>query len=116
MSPGRYPLWPGCATGLPFEALESDAVFDRVLYDGAEFGIQAHLGSEEEQDCLRVPGLLEPDQVQLLLLPDTALPRVIAHLRYVTNGKMSERPDQAGPTAGPAHCVASSALRHRKPQ
>lgn len=91
MSPGRYPLWPGCATGLPFEALESDAVFDRVLYDGPEFGIQAHL-------------------------LDTALPRVIAHLRYVTNGKMSERPDQAGPTAGPAHCVASSALRHRQPQ
>ncbi len=27
---------------LPFEALESDAVFDRVLYDGAEFGMQAH--------------------------------------------------------------------------
>lgn len=52
---------------LPFEALESDAVFDRVLYDGAEFGMQAHPGSEEEQDYLGIPGLLEPDQVQLLL-------------------------------------------------
>lgn len=49
---------------LPFEALESDAVFDRVLYDGAEFGMQAHPGSEEEQDYLGIPGLLEPDQVR----------------------------------------------------
>ncbi|MEV6106940.1 DEAD/DEAH box helicase [Streptomyces sp. NPDC051940] len=52
---------------LPFEALESDAVFDRVVYEGAEFGMQAHPGSEEEQDYLGIPGLLEPDQVQLLL-------------------------------------------------
>jgi superfamily II DNA or RNA helicase len=52
---------------LPWEALESDAVFDRVLYDGKEFGMQAHAGSEEEEDYLGIPGLLEPDQVQLLL-------------------------------------------------
>ena len=41
---------------LPFEALESDAVFDRVMYNGAEFGMQAHPGSEEEQDYLGIPG------------------------------------------------------------
>lgn len=64
---------------LPFEALESDAVFDRVLYDGAEFGMQAHPGSEEEQDYLGIPGLLEPDQVQLLLQRRQA--RHIAHSR-----------------------------------
>ncbi|GGO89252.1 DEAD/DEAH box helicase [Wenjunlia tyrosinilytica] len=64
---------------LPFEALESDAVFDRVLYDGAEFGMQAHPGSEEEQDYLGIPGLLEPDQVQLLLQKRQA--RQIAHSR-----------------------------------
>ena len=52
---------------MSFEALESDAVFDRVLYDGAEFGMQAHPGSEEEQDYLGIPGLLEPDQVRELL-------------------------------------------------
>lgn len=62
-----------------FEALESDAVFDRVLYDGAEFGMQAHPGSEEEQDYLGIPGLLEPDQVQLLLQKRQA--RQIAHSR-----------------------------------
>jgi superfamily II DNA or RNA helicase len=52
---------------LPWEALESDAVFDRVLYDGHEFGMQAHAGSEEEEEYLGIPGLLEPDQVQMLL-------------------------------------------------
>ncbi|QMU67902.1 DEAD/DEAH box helicase [Streptacidiphilus sp. P02-A3a] len=52
---------------LPWEALESDAVFDRVLYDGNEFGMQAHAGSEEEEEYLGIPGLLEPDQVQMLL-------------------------------------------------
>ena len=54
---------------LPFEALGSDAVFDRVLYDGAEFGHagEVHLGSEEEMDFLGIPGLLEPDQVRDLL-------------------------------------------------
>ncbi|GHF37138.1 hypothetical protein GCM10010218_18380 [Streptomyces mashuensis] len=64
---------------LPFEALGSDAVFDRVLYNSAEFGMQAHPGSEEEQDYLGIPGLLEPDQVQLLLQKRQA--RQIAHSR-----------------------------------
>lgn len=64
---------------LPFEALESDAVFDRVMYDGAEFGMQAHPGSEEEQDYLGIPGLLEPDQVQMLLHKRQA--KQIAHSR-----------------------------------
>ncbi|MDB1089500.1 DEAD/DEAH box helicase [Streptomyces sp. ACA25] len=64
---------------LPFEALESDAVFDRVMYDGAEFGMQAHPGSAEEQDYLGIPGLLEPDQVQMLLQKRQA--RQIAHSR-----------------------------------
>ncbi|MGK5529436.1 DEAD/DEAH box helicase [Streptomyces sp. URMC 129] len=64
---------------LPFEALESEAVFDRVMYDGAEFGMQAHPGSEEEQDYLGIPGLLEPDQVRLLLRKRQE--RQIAHSR-----------------------------------
>jgi superfamily II DNA or RNA helicase len=46
----------------PFTALEASAHFDRVLYDGGEFGSGA-----EEQDFLGLPGLLEPDQVTLLL-------------------------------------------------
>ena len=50
-----------------FEALESDAVFDRVLYDGAEFGMQAHPGSEEEQDYLGIPGSWSPTRCRMLL-------------------------------------------------
>jgi superfamily II DNA or RNA helicase len=46
----------------PFKALEASAHFDRVLYDGGEFGTSA-----EEDDFLGLPGLLEPEQVRLLL-------------------------------------------------
>ncbi|OIV37423.1 hypothetical protein BIV57_11155 [Mangrovactinospora gilvigrisea] len=58
---------PGADEQMSFEALESEATFDRVLFDGAEFGMQAHPGSEEEDEYLGIPGLLEPDQVQMLL-------------------------------------------------
>lgn len=53
----------------PWEALGSQATFDRVLYDGGEFGHEGevHVGSEEEMDFLGIPGLLEPDQVRDLL-------------------------------------------------
>ncbi|HEX6248969.1 MAG TPA: DEAD/DEAH box helicase [Nocardioidaceae bacterium] len=52
-----------------FEAMGSQATFDRVLYDGGEFGHsgEVHVGSEEEMDFLGIPGLLEPDQVRDLL-------------------------------------------------
>jgi len=50
-----------------FEALESDAHFDHVLFDAQQFGLHAAVGSAEEQDYLGLPGLLEPDQVAVLL-------------------------------------------------
>ena len=50
-----------------FEALESDAHFDHVLFDAKQFGLHAAVGSEEEQDYLGLPGLLEPEQVTTLL-------------------------------------------------
>jgi superfamily II DNA or RNA helicase len=52
-----------------FEALGSEARFDRVLFDGGEFGHagEVHVGSEEEMDFLGIPGLLEPDQMRELL-------------------------------------------------
>ncbi len=52
-----------------WEAMGSQATFDRVLYDGGEFGHsgEVHVGSEEEMDFLGIPGLLEPDQVRDLL-------------------------------------------------
>jgi superfamily II DNA or RNA helicase len=45
-----------------FKALQASAHFDRVLYDGAEFGASA-----AEEEFLGLPGLLEPAQVALLL-------------------------------------------------
>jgi superfamily II DNA or RNA helicase len=50
-----------------WQAIESDANFDRVLYDGDEFGFAAEVGSDEEQDFIGLPGILEPDQVRELL-------------------------------------------------
>jgi superfamily II DNA or RNA helicase len=50
-----------------FEALESDAHFDHVLFDAQQFGMHAQIGSEDEQEYLGLPGLLEPDQVAQLL-------------------------------------------------
>ncbi len=46
----------------PFVALAATAHFDRVLYDGGEFG-----ASPEDEDFIGLPGLLEPEQVALLL-------------------------------------------------
>ncbi|HEY9324501.1 MAG TPA: DEAD/DEAH box helicase [Agromyces sp.] len=50
-----------------WEALGSDASFDRVLYDGTEFGTLAEPGSDEEYDFIGIPGILEPEQVSELL-------------------------------------------------
>ncbi|MDF5752593.1 DEAD/DEAH box helicase [Spongiactinospora sp. TRM90649] len=52
---------------LPFETVEASATFDRVLFDGGEFGTGADVGSPEEEDFIGLPGLLEPDQVATLL-------------------------------------------------
>jgi superfamily II DNA or RNA helicase len=57
----------GDLEGPAFEALRASAQFDRVLYDGGEFGTATDAGSPEEEDYLGLPGLLEPDQVAMLL-------------------------------------------------
>ena len=49
------------------EVLHASAHFDRVLYDGGEFGTATAPGSPEEEDFLGLPGLLEPEQVAHLL-------------------------------------------------
>ena len=50
---------------LSFEALESEATFDRILFDGTEFGTAP--GTVEEEEFLGIPGLLDADQVSDLL-------------------------------------------------
>ncbi len=86
----------------PFQALGSEARFDRVLYDGGEFGHagEVHVGSEEEMDFLGIPGLLEADQVRDLL-----------HSRQSERARKQRRvggaaaePAHSGPAhSGPAH-------------
>ena len=50
-----------------FAALGSEASFDRVVYDGGEFGYDHIADDADELDFLGIPGLLEPDQVADLL-------------------------------------------------
>jgi superfamily II DNA or RNA helicase len=50
-----------------FTALGASAELDQVIYDGASFGTAAFATTEDEQDYLGLPGLLEPDQMRDLL-------------------------------------------------
>ncbi len=50
-----------------FTALSASAELDQVIYDGSSFGTAAFAGTEEEQEYLGLPGLLEPEQVRALL-------------------------------------------------
>jgi superfamily II DNA or RNA helicase len=85
----------------PFQALEASAHFDRVLYDGNEFGVTA-----EEEDFLGLPGLLEPEQVALLLRNRKA---VQSGQDRTAPGQDRTRSEQAG--AGPTAREVLAALR-----
>ncbi|OLR94929.1 DEAD/DEAH box helicase [Actinokineospora bangkokensis] len=50
-----------------YTSLGASAELDQVIFDGSSFGTAASAGSEEEQEYLGLPGLLEPDQVRALL-------------------------------------------------
>jgi hypothetical protein len=79
----------------PFQALHASAHFDRVLYDGGEFGTATAPGSPEEEDFLGLPGLLDPDQVALLLRKRQA-------------GQLRTRSQAAAGSAGPSGSVGAS--------
>jgi superfamily II DNA or RNA helicase len=53
--------------GPAFEALGASAHLDRVIFDGADYGSAATPGTPEEEDFLGLPGLLDADQVAVLL-------------------------------------------------
>jgi superfamily II DNA or RNA helicase len=74
-----------------FEALEANAAFDRVLYDGSEFGTGGAAGPAEEADFLGLPGLLEADEVTELLRA-----RQASHLA----ARRAAGPGAAGPGPG----------------
>jgi superfamily II DNA or RNA helicase len=53
--------------GPRWEALGASAHLDRVIFDGADYGSAAAPGTPEEEDFLGLPGLLDADQVAVLL-------------------------------------------------
>ena len=50
-----------------FEALDSQAAFDHVLFDAQQFGMHAAPTSADEADYLGLPGLLDSEQITHLL-------------------------------------------------
>ncbi len=99
---------------MSFEALGSDATFDRVLFDGGEFGTQAEVGSQEEADFLGLPGLLEPDQVATLLKARQARQQAAARKRGPRAGTPPDATTQGPPpvpAAGPGAPDAPAAHR-----
>ncbi|MFY9263531.1 MAG: DEAD/DEAH box helicase [Actinomycetaceae bacterium] len=53
--------------GPGYRALAAAATFDRVVFDGDDFGSWAEVGSDEEADYLGIPGLLDPEDVATIL-------------------------------------------------
>ncbi len=85
----------------PFTALGASAHFDRVLYDGGEFGASA-----EEDDFLGLPGLLEPEQVALLLRK-----RQADQLRKRSGAASAASPASAGAASAASVPVSGSSPR-----
>jgi hypothetical protein len=93
------------------EVLKASAHFDRVLYDGGEFGTATAPGSAEEEDFLGLPGLLEPSQVAHLLRQrqaDQLRTRSVGPGLPATPGPGAPAPDDAAP---PVSREALGALR-----
>jgi hypothetical protein len=84
----------------PFQALGASAHFDRVLYDGNEFGVTA-----EEEDFLGLPGLLEPEQVAQLLRA-----RKSAQLGRQPGRQVAAAASTGPPAAAPADPTARETL------
>ena len=91
---------PDLLDGPAFQPLNASVHFNRVLYDGGEFGTAAAAGSPEEEDFLGLPGLLDPDQVRTLLSK-----------RQQAQLAARSRPDAAPSAAPPVSRQQLAALR-----
>jgi superfamily II DNA or RNA helicase len=81
-----------------YQALGSRAHFDRVLFDGKEFGQLAVPGTPEEEEFLGLPGLLEPEHVHELLMQRQA--RQGRH-RRVREAREAQSPGESAEPALP---------------
>ena len=95
--------------GRSIEVLKASATFDRVLFDGAEFGTGTEAGSPEEDDYLGLPGLLEPDQVATLLRKRQAAQ--LAARSASAAAAQDAGPADGGLFAGPAPAVTGPAAK-----
>ena len=90
-----------------FEAVDSAATFDHVLFESQQYGMFAEPQSQDEQEYLGIPGLLDTDQVKTLLAdrqrrqlqrrehetrrqPEVALHRAMADRRKQLNSLVSQ--------------------------
>ncbi len=82
-----------------FQALGSLAHFDRVLFDGKEFGQLAVPGTPEEEEFLGLPGLLEPEHVHELLMQRQARQGRLRRAREARESTDGAQPEHAVPAA-----------------
>ncbi len=86
-----------------YQALGSVAHFDRVLYDGKEFGQLAVPGTPEEEEFLGLPGLLEPEHVHELLMQRQSRQSRHRRAREASEGAVAtDAPDAADTGLPPA--------------
>ncbi|MEX3609629.1 DEAD/DEAH box helicase [Rothia sp. LK2588] len=105
-----------------FEAIGSQAEFHGVLFDGSEYGATGmELGSDDDQDFLGIPGLLDADQVGTLLRArqqehsvksGTPAPKVVDHrqLKDLRN-KLAKNVSAYAIRSGKAHGAIHNELR-----
>jgi superfamily II DNA or RNA helicase len=93
--------------GKSIEVLKASATFDRVLFDGGEFGTATEAGSPEEEDYLGLPGLLEPDQVATLLRKRQAAQ--LAARSAASSAAQTVSPGEGGPADGGLFAVPGGA-------
>ncbi|HEY6739141.1 MAG TPA: DEAD/DEAH box helicase [Actinopolymorphaceae bacterium] len=89
-----------------YQALNSEATFDRIVYDGNEFG--GELGVDEA-DFLGIPGLLDPSQVREVLRKRRSAEQA-ASARRAKNAKKGADAD-AAPVKEPATYERIAVLR-----
>ena len=82
-----------------YQALGSLAHFDRVLFDGKEFGQLAVPGTPEEEEFLGLPGLLEPEHVHELLMQRQARQGRHRSVREAQEAAAGEQHDADAPPA-----------------
>ncbi|MDR6868229.1 superfamily II DNA or RNA helicase [Microbacterium resistens] len=81
-----------------YQAISSLAHFDRVVFEGLEFGQLAEPGSAEEEEFIGLPGLLEPEHVHELLMQRQARQSRLREVREAT-----QTPEQTTTLPAPLH-------------